>query len=80
MNILSSSKYSPHSLRHTHTSLLTEAGFSLEQILDRQGHTDDQITKNVYLHFTQNMKKEASQKFEQLMKSLFYFYIMLAFC
>ncbi|WP_262372743.1 tyrosine-type recombinase/integrase [Sutcliffiella horikoshii] len=60
----------PHGLRHTHTSLLAEAGVSLEQILDRLGHTDDQITKNVYLHVTQEMKKEASQKFTELMKDL----------
>lgn len=60
----------PHSLRHTHTSLLAEAGVSLEQIMDRLGHSDDQITKNVYLHVTQDMKKEASQKFAELMRSL----------
>ncbi|MFD2444203.1 tyrosine-type recombinase/integrase [Bacillus sp. CGMCC 1.16607] len=60
----------PHSLRHTHTSLLAEAGVSLEQIMDRLGHTDDQVTKNVYLHVTQEMKKEASQKFAELMRSL----------
>lgn len=35
----------PHSLRHTHTSLLAEAGVSLEQIMDRLGHSDDKITK-----------------------------------
>ncbi|MDI2586891.1 tyrosine-type recombinase/integrase [Psychrobacillus sp. NEAU-3TGS] len=52
----------PHSLRHTHTSL--------EQIMDILGHSDDQITKNIYLHFTKEMKKEASQKFSQLMRSL----------
>jgi integrase len=63
-------KLTPHSLRHTHTSLLAEAGVSLEQIMDRLGHTDDQITKNVYLHVTQEMKKEASQKFSELMRSL----------
>lgn len=28
----------PHSLRHTHTSLLAEAGVALEQIMDRLGH------------------------------------------
>ncbi|WP_233549518.1 site-specific integrase [Lysinibacillus yapensis] len=60
----------PHSLRHTHTSLLAEAGVALEQIMDRLGHSDDQITKNVYLHVTKEMKKEASQKFSQLMRSL----------
>jgi integrase len=43
---------------------------SLEQIMDRLDHTDDQITKNVYLHVTQEMKKEASHKFGQLMRSL----------
>jgi integrase len=64
----------PHSLRHTHTSLLAEAGVSLEQIMDRLGHTDDHITKNVHLHVTHEMKKEASQKFSELMNS-FFFYI-----
>ncbi|QNK88689.1 tyrosine-type recombinase/integrase [Sporosarcina sp. resist] len=62
----------PHSLRHTHTSLLAEAGVALEQIMDRLGHSDDQITKNVYLHVTKEMKKEASQKFSELMRSLDY--------
>ncbi|MGX2958073.1 tyrosine-type recombinase/integrase [Peribacillus sp. JNUCC 23] len=55
----------PHSLRHTHTSLLAEARVSFEQIMDRLGHTDDQITKNVYLHVTQEMKKEASVNLPQ---------------
>ncbi|MFD1851574.1 tyrosine-type recombinase/integrase [Oceanobacillus bengalensis] len=59
-----------HSLRHTHTSLLAEADVALEQIMDRLGHSDDQITKDVYLHVTQEMKKEASQKFSELMRSL----------
>ena len=61
----------PHSLRHTHTSLLAEAGVDLLQIMDRLGHTDDQTTKNIYLHVTKTMKKEASQKFAQLMENLF---------
>jgi integrase len=60
----------PHSLRHTHTSLLAEAGVGLEQIMERLGHSDDQTTRNVYLHVTKEMKKEASQKFSQLMRSL----------
>ncbi len=60
----------PHSLRHTHTSLLAETGVSLQQIMDRLDHTDDKINKDVYLHVTQEMKKEVSQKFAQLMRSL----------
>lgn len=64
-------KLTPHSLRHTHTSLLAEAGVSLEQIMARLGHRDDDTTRNIYLHVTKPKKKEASQKFAQLMRSLF---------
>ena len=60
----------PHSLRHTHTSLLAEAKVGLEEIMERLGHADDEITRRVYLHVTKTMKKEASQKFDELMKSL----------
>ncbi len=60
----------PHSLRHTHTSLLAEAKVGLEEIMDRLGHTNDDTTRKIYLHVTKEMKKEASRKFGQLMKSL----------
>jgi integrase len=60
----------PHSLRHTHTSLLAEADVSLPQIMERLGHKDESTTKNVYLHVTKEMKKEASQKFKELMENL----------
>ncbi|MBP2641886.1 MAG: ydcL [Firmicutes bacterium] len=60
----------PHSLRHTHTSLLAEAGVGLEEIMERLGHADDDTTKRVYLHVTKDMKKEAAHKFSKLMDSL----------
>lgn len=60
----------PHSLRHTHTSLCAEAGVPLEDIMDRLGHVDDKTTKLVYMHVTKTRKKEASQKFGELMKNL----------
>lgn len=60
----------PHSLRHTHTSLLAEAGVGIHEIMERLGHQDDEITKRVYLHVTKTMKKEASHKFGELMRSL----------
>lgn len=60
----------PHSLRQTHTSLLAEAGVELLQIMDRLGYTEDETTTQVYLHITKDRKKEASQKFAQLMRSL----------
>jgi len=60
----------PHSLRHTHTSLLAEAGVGLEEIMERLGHSDDTTTRKVYLHVTKDMKKEAAHKFSKLMDSL----------
>lgn len=59
----------PHSLRHTHTSLLAEAGVSLEQIMQRLGHSDDDITRKIYLHITKPKRIEASQKFGELMRA-----------
>lgn len=59
-----------HSFRHTHTSLLAEAGVGLEVIMERLGHKSDKVTRNIYLHVTKSQKKEASQKFAELMKSL----------
>lgn len=63
-------RLTPHSLRHTHTSLLAEARVELLEIMDRLGHTEDETTTQVYLHITKDRKKEASQKFAQLMRSL----------
>lgn len=60
----------PHSLRHTHTSLLAEAGVTLEEIMDRLGHQNDMTTKSVYLHVTKTRKKEASKMFGDLMKNV----------
>ena len=60
----------PHSLRHTHTSLLAEAGVGLQEIMERLGHKDDHTTRTVYMHVTKDKKKEAAQKFSELMNSL----------
>lgn len=60
----------PHSLRHTHASLLAEAGVSLPDIMDRLGHDDDETTRLIYLHVTKAKKKEAAQKFSELMSNL----------
>lgn len=60
----------PHSFRHTHTSLLAELEIPLQEIMDRLGHKDDHTTKNVYTHVTKTRKKEASQKFGELMRNL----------
>ncbi|WP_144518679.1 tyrosine-type recombinase/integrase [Bacillus thuringiensis] len=58
----------PHSFRHTHTSLLIEAGVGIKEIQQRLGHTDIETTMNIYAHMTKNMEEKASQKFSELMK------------
>ncbi|WP_255220683.1 site-specific integrase [Terribacillus saccharophilus] len=60
----------PHSLRHTHTSLLAEAGVSLPEIQERLGHRDDKITTSVYLHTTKTVRNLSAEKFSNLMKSV----------
>lgn len=60
----------PHSLRHTHASLLAEAGVSLEAIQDRLGHRDDATTKLIYMHVTKTVKRQAADKFGALMSDV----------
>ncbi|MCF6411504.1 tyrosine-type recombinase/integrase [Alkalihalobacillus sp. EGI L200015] len=61
-------KLTPHSLRHTHTSLLIEAGVGIKEIQQRLGHGDINTTMNIYAHITENMEEKASQKFSELMR------------
>lgn len=51
-------RLTPHSLRHTHTALLAENGISLDAISRRLGHSDSQITKDVYMHVTEKMQEK----------------------
>lgn len=57
----------PHTFRHTHTSLMAEAGVNLETIMERLGHKNDSITREIYLHITKSLKQEAVEKFARLM-------------
>lgn len=47
----------PHSFRHTHTSLLIEAGAGIKEIQERLGHSDINTTMNIYAHMTKNIEK-----------------------
>ncbi|MEK4023499.1 site-specific integrase [Sporosarcina sp. FSL W7-1283] len=57
-----------HGLRHTHCSLLFEAGASIKEVQDRLGHTDVQTTMNIYTHVTNEAKEEAILKFADYIK------------
>ncbi|VDG19077.1 hypothetical protein [Lactobacillus plantarum] [Lactiplantibacillus mudanjiangensis] len=56
-----------HGFRHTHASLLFEAGASLKQVQDRLGHSDISTTMNVYAHVSKHAKQDTVNK---LMKYL----------
>ena len=55
--------FTPHSLRHTHTSLLAAAGRDLYEIMERLGHSNDLTTRDIYLHMTAEKKKDVAKAF-----------------
>lgn len=59
---------SPHSLRHTYTSLMAEAGVDLAAIQRLLGHQNDFVTKKVYYHITEPKKREAVERLDKLME------------
>ena len=46
-----------HSLRHTYTSLMAEAGVPIETISRQLGHADSSITKQIYMHVTDKVRE-----------------------
>lgn len=58
-----------HGLRHTHCSLLFEAGASIKEVQDRLGHADAKITMNIYAHVSKRSQEVAVQKFEKFMEN-----------
>ncbi|USK44617.1 tyrosine-type recombinase/integrase [Cytobacillus oceanisediminis] len=52
----------PHIFRHTHISMMAEAGIDLPTIMKRVGHDDMKTTMRVYTHVTDKMKKNAAER------------------
>ncbi|WP_210129231.1 tyrosine-type recombinase/integrase [Staphylococcus sp. GDX8P66P] len=59
-----------HSFRHTHCALLIEAGVHIKEIQERLRHKDIQTTMNIYARITKSYKKDASQRFSNLMENV----------
>src|SRR5699024_10102993 len=49
----------PHSYRHTHLSMMTDAGAVLSSIMERVGQADPNTMLKVYTHVTNNMKEKS---------------------
>ena len=60
--------FSPHSLRHTHATMLLEAGASMKEIQERLGHSKLSTTMDTYSHVTPKMKKNTVDIFEKAIK------------
>jgi len=52
-----------HGFRHTHCSLLFEAGLSIQEVQDRLGHGDIKTTMDIYAHITEKQREKVAEKF-----------------
>lgn len=66
-NALRAEGLNTHSFRHTHATMLIEAGASLKGVSCRLGHTNYSITNTVYIHNTEQIQSATVRIFEQLL-------------
>lgn len=55
-----------HSLRHTHATMLIEAGANVKNVQVRLGHTNIQTTLQTYVHDTEKMAERSVDLFEKI--------------
>lgn len=55
-----------HSLRHTHASLMFEAGVSLEAVSVRLGHANSKVTRDIYLHITERKQAQYNEEIKEV--------------
>ncbi|MBU8787986.1 tyrosine-type recombinase/integrase [Bacillus sp. FSL K6-0138] len=57
-----------HGFRHSHASILFEAGASLKEVQARLGHKEIQTTMNIYTHVTKTAKEKTAETFKKYME------------
>ena len=55
-------RITPHTLRHTHASLLMEQGVDIDTISRRLGHANSRVTREIYLHVTERLKEKERER------------------
>ena len=55
-----------HSLRHTHATMLIEAGANVKNVQTRLGHTNIKTTLQTYVHDTEKMGEQSVDLFEKI--------------
>ena len=55
-----------HSLRHTHATMLIEAGANVKNVQARLGHSNIQTTLQTYVHDTEKMAEQSVEIFEKI--------------
>lgn len=57
-----------HDLRHTHATLLLQAGIHLKVVQERLGHSTITVTADVYSHVTAGLQRAAAEAFDQTLR------------
>ena len=63
-------RFTCHAFRHTHASLLLNAGISYKELQYRLGHSNISMTLDVYSHLSKDKEKEAVSYYEKAINSL----------
>lgn len=56
-----------HDLRHSHASWLIEHGYPIQVVSERLGHSNTQMTLNVYAHLYPNKQTELAESIDKLL-------------
>lgn len=59
-----------HSLRHTHATMLIQAGAPIKDVQARLGHANIETTMDMYVHDTDAMKQETVDIFEKVSQQI----------
>lgn len=62
-------KITVHMLRHTHTSLLFEAGVPMKAVQERLGHSTIKTTMDIYTHISKHVEEESIDTFVKYMQN-----------